>query len=326
MFEYNGEDNLLLAVDDNSGTWSCSNYFYVHNISNGKSLYYQNDGTNVDPMNISVPASSQSSRNNVKFGSDCIEGVTCIAPMITNAETTTDEITVTWIPGYQETAWNLSYKDVSEDEWIYVGSVTSPHIISDLQPDVTYKIKLVSDCGGEESAPAFVTATTRCVTYDELPFTENFDNSTAMPSCWTMGGNMNDYPVITSSAYSSPNHSLEFASSSDGYTYAALPTFGETIDMSNLWVSFNMKGYTDVFIEVGIMDDPEDYSTFTVIDRYTVLEEDDNAWVPVEIVTSNYTGEGHNLAFRSPAGSYFYPYIDVLAYSLLNTSLGAPEL
>ena len=72
-FNYNGTDNLVLAVDDNSGAYQSSSYsFYYSSGSGNVQLYYNTDGTNPDPA--SPPSGSLTTcYPNTKF---CIDDCT----------------------------------------------------------------------------------------------------------------------------------------------------------------------------------------------------------------------------------------------------------
>ena len=69
QFAYNGSDNLVLIVDDNTGEWNNYPTFGTHSASSGSSRYAYNDGTNYDPTNPSAVAagSAYAYRNNVRF-------------------------------------------------------------------------------------------------------------------------------------------------------------------------------------------------------------------------------------------------------------------
>ncbi len=58
-FAYNGTSNLLLTVDDNTGSWSTDSQFYTYSTGSTRAIYYRNDYTNPNPTgNVSVTASS----------------------------------------------------------------------------------------------------------------------------------------------------------------------------------------------------------------------------------------------------------------------------
>ena len=90
-FQYNGTDNLVLAVDDNSGDYNGSTYtFYVHSAGANRAVHYYQDGTDIS-MNAPDTADMAviyGSRSNVKFGSVCDNSNTCVAPNIHVANVT----------------------------------------------------------------------------------------------------------------------------------------------------------------------------------------------------------------------------------------------
>ena len=58
-FAYNGTSNLLLTVDDNTGSWTTNSYFYTYSTGANRAICYRNDNTNPDPTgSVSVTASS----------------------------------------------------------------------------------------------------------------------------------------------------------------------------------------------------------------------------------------------------------------------------
>ena len=58
-FAYNGTSNMLLTVDDNTGSWTTNSSFYTYSTSANRAICYRNDNTNPDPKgSVSVTASS----------------------------------------------------------------------------------------------------------------------------------------------------------------------------------------------------------------------------------------------------------------------------
>ena len=163
-FHYDGISNLVLVVDDNSSDFDGSSYvFKNHTTSANRTLYFYEDSANPDPTNPTASgayAYTGNIRNNVKFGGECDETSTCVAPVITNVNVASTEVTFTWSPGYQESAWNLQYKAADDTTWTDEGSVTSPYTVSNLNVSTTYTFHLYSDCGSEYSSPALAEATT----------------------------------------------------------------------------------------------------------------------------------------------------------------------
>ena len=70
-FEYNGTSNVLLTVDDNTGSYvsgsSNSPSFYVYSTSSSSAIYKYNDGTNLTPASMSITGTLLQSKNQVVF-------------------------------------------------------------------------------------------------------------------------------------------------------------------------------------------------------------------------------------------------------------------
>lgn len=319
-FEYNGTDNLLLITIDNTGSYGTSstdNMWKVHNGPDNSSRYAYQDGHTYDIASLPLNSDNQytaSIRNNVVLGAECNSTTTCVAPNVVVTDVTSNEISISWVAGYQESSWNIEYKAATEDAWISVGSVEETYFtLEELQANTTYMIHVYSNCDGEQSAPALLNVTTECSTFS-LPFSENFDAvdpETSIIPCWAKGTNDEyiDYPNICTWTSHSESQSMGFYSSESEYSYLALPAFDEEVEMNNLLLSFYVNASsTDYPIEVGVMTDPENYSTFTTISQFSTSQE--NEWELVEISTADYTGNGRYLALRTPAGDYSYMYVD----------------
>ena len=320
-YTYDGNSNLILIVNDRTGSYSCSNYYYVHTNPNGSSYYKQNDGSAYDPAaasTISSP-SSTSYRNNVIFGASCDSNVTCVAPNAFISDKDYESIEVTWAPGYNESAWEMEYKDMDDTTatWTPVANPSSPQLISNLNAGTTYSIRLRSSCGGTNFSDWVTLQTkTECTFITTLPFTEDFENTTGsgsshMVPCWTRGTNYSSpYPYTSNSQHTAVGtYSLYFYGTSAYYSYAATPRFDDSILMDTLQIHFYAKKTASTyFIEVGIMEDPEDYSTFTLLGSFCPSQTTD--FEMGEIVTRGYTGNGHYVAFRCPKWATSYIYLD----------------
>jgi hypothetical protein len=147
-FSYNGTDNLLVIFVDSTGSWQSGNSWYVHNAFSGSARYIYEDGS---PYSLTPPSgagTSLSVRNNVIFGGDCDETVTCIAPNAFLSDITPESMTLSWVAGYNETSWEVEYCSDTAD-WISLGTVTtSPYTIDNLEAHTTYYVRIRSICGG----------------------------------------------------------------------------------------------------------------------------------------------------------------------------------
>ena len=63
-FAYNGTSNLLITVDDNTGSWVSSQSFYTYS-TGSRAIYYYNDNTNPNPTGSVSVTANQSQYNNI---------------------------------------------------------------------------------------------------------------------------------------------------------------------------------------------------------------------------------------------------------------------
>ena len=317
-FQYNGTDNLVLVVDDNSNNYNSNSYvFNVHSAGANRSLHYYSDTYNMSPSNpyANSPSSSYSSgnRNNVKFGMPCDASITCVAPnvYVTNVTSTTAD--VYWVPGYLESAWNFEYKAQNDSIWTSVTATTSPQQLTGLNPNTAYMVRMQSDCGGDTSSWASRNFTTECAAVT-IPYTQNFDNdgtgSNAHPGCWTVMNNYSTtthYPYISTSYHTSGTAGLYFYCSTPTYNLAVSPQIDlSNTQMNSLLVSFQMRSTSSITsgIVVGVMTNPNDMTTFEPVD--TVYNSVTGTFEPMEVLLNNYSGTGEYVALKliNSTGTY----------------------
>ena len=191
-FNYNGTDNLLLVVIDNTGSWNNSyNTWFTHTTNTASTYYAYQDGSPYSINTLPSGGNTANERNNVIFGGNCDTNATCIVPNAYISDVTSNSITVSWAAGYTESAWELQYS-TDNNEWIPVGSVTSPYTLTELESDSPYFIRLRSICGPNEYSnwTSTLTVNTLCsfvVVTPPSPFMENFNTLAVtmdIPNCW----------------------------------------------------------------------------------------------------------------------------------------------
>lgn len=314
-FSYNGSDNLVLIVDDNSGAYDGSSYIFdAHTMTTNSSIYYQNDGTNPDPANPPTGTLS-TERNNVKFLC-CAQTapMSCPRPYLYVTDADHETITIEWIANGTENEWNLEYKAEGANSWTSEGVISaSPYIIPNLNADTHYEIRLQAVCSATENSEwAYTTAYTPCESV-ELPIVENFDSygNNEVPSCWQSRTNAaSAVPYTTSAQAYSGSKSLYFYCPSNGnYAYAISPKLDESTAMDSLQIMFYAFTATaGYFIEVGIMSDPDDLSSFTTLGQFN--PSNIQTWELGEVLSRGYDGDGLYVAFRVPQWYANNIYID----------------
>ena len=59
---------------------------------------------------------------------------------------------VSWTPGYNETAWNMQYREISANNWSEIIQVTSPdYHISGLMAETEYQVRVQANCLADSS-------------------------------------------------------------------------------------------------------------------------------------------------------------------------------
>ncbi len=316
-FQYNGTDNLAVIVVDATGSWSSTNYFYCHTTSQTLSHYvYQDDAEyTVNSIPSGGTGDSQTTlRNNVIFGVPCDSTATCVAPNPYVTDVTDNSVTVAWAPGGTETSWEMEY--TTDSVWVSEGSVTSPHTISGLTDNVNVLVRVRANCGGTYSEWAVTSARTNCPVVNTLPLTENFDEVLSEGSdntvhCWSALTNATtSYPYITTSYANSGEYSVYFAGTNTTFSYLISPEFDASIALNTLQVRFQaLKTSPAYYIQVGVMTDPSDYSTFTLLSD-NLTPDTTYAWRMIEANLDDYTGNGHYIALRIPQAYSSYMYVD----------------
>ena len=325
-FEYNGTDNLLVIVIDGTGSWSSGNSWRVHTTSGTMAKYIYQDSApySINTIPSSGTTGSLTSRNNVIFGGNCDSTATCIAPNVVVTGYTDQEITLAWVAGDQETSWELEYKSTDTTDWTSVGILTdNTYTFSGLASSTNYEFRLRSVCSSSEFSNWTTASAFTVCDYITVPYSQNFETATGSGSthyldCWFRGtNNSSTYPYTSSSYASSGTYSLYFYGTSTYYCFAATPRFDDAVAMDSLQVNFNLYASTVGYcIEMGVMTDPTDYTTFVPVGMFSVPMA--GVWDNYEITTANYSGNGHYLAFRIPQWGASYIYLDDIEVNYMN--------
>ena len=325
-FNYDGSSNLLIVIHDNSGGYNGTAYTFSTHSATGKARYVQNDSSPYTISSIgSTSGSSYSYRANMKlYTTGCSQYATCAAPAVTVTNATSDQVDIAWIPGYQETSWDVEYR-TANGTWQTEATGTSANTYSftNLTPATNYEFRVSHTCDTTTYAGT-VQFTTPCVAMP-VPFSYGFEDfplsgvTTGMPNCWTRHSTYGAaYPYGSSSYFHSGSRALYHYSTSSTYSYLVLPTFEAAIDslQVSFWMLKSNTSYTHA-VQVGVMTDPNDFSTFQSV--ATVQCTNLSTWELKEVNLDSYTGNGQYIALLSPNGVYCYPYIDDIMVDYIPT-------
>ena len=183
-FNYDGVHNLLVVFRDMTGTWSGTNYFYGTQTTSGVSRYIYQDGT---PYSIAPSGGTASDfRPNMQMSiGACNAYATCAAPVAELDSVNETEASVSWIPGYNETSWTVSYRDEFSTDWtVAAADVTAMnYTFTGLTPATAYEFRVQPGCSTDTTFAAVVTAATACSSVT-LPYSIDFERPAAI-NCWS---------------------------------------------------------------------------------------------------------------------------------------------
>lgn len=325
-FNYNGSDNVLLTVVDNTGDYESSSYFRYHTAASGMSRYVRSDYDGpYDYTNMTSAGTASTYVNNIRF-SYC-DNSSCISPNTLSVSNIGESsVDLNWVAVGSESSWEIEYKASTDTVWATFGTVSStPATLSGLNANTQYSVRVRAICSSTETSVWSnpISFRTTCGSISMLPYTDSFDshysdNGTDYVPCWERLNNStaNAHYVYYSSSY---NHSttsggcLDFHYTPNCYTMAVSPVIDNSIPVNTLMVDFYARknsGTGDGAFEVGVMSDPLDGSTFELYD--TVEFDATSAWEHKTIYFTNYNGTGQYIAFRSiNATAYSYMMDDV---------------
>ncbi len=137
-FEYNGADNLVVVVDDNTGAYTSSTPFYVFDAP-GHAMYIRSDNTNYDIASISeYTGTQQDVKNQIKFNA---------APnraRPTNLQVTDvtyNSATISWEG--EGSRWNVQYRKAGDSEWLStIGTPSKSETLYPLAPETQYQVRV----------------------------------------------------------------------------------------------------------------------------------------------------------------------------------------
>ena len=226
--------DIVVALDDNTGSYVSAPYFSAHS---GSSYYFYQDNGNISPENPSASYSNLiSSVPDIRFTTEC--NTTCEAPLAVVGGVTQHEVTVNWTALGSETSWTVAHRLTGEEAWIIDDDnvTANTYTISGLNAASVYQVCVGANCAGDTSY-AMVSATTECDVLN-MPYTNGFETyasgSGNFPNCWTNVSNTSNYVEGGSNA-SVGNNCLHM----QGPAVVATPiiAFGG----NDVYVRFNMK-------------------------------------------------------------------------------------
>ena len=330
VFPYNGTDNLLVVFSDHTNSYVSTHSYDVVGNSNTSSMarYAYRDGTPYNVLNPGVDGTLLSVVNTFRF-SYC-SASSCISPNTLSASNVTSNgADLEWVSAGSENTWEVEYKAEADTEWTSAGTVNSVTTsLFGLDQNTVYTVRVRALCSGSDMSPwsESITFRTQCDALTTLPYSTSFEDANGnYVFCWSrlasdashMVYRYNDSPY----AHTGSN-SLDFAYTPNNWTIAIMPAFDASISVNNLMLDFWLdKTGNSGYFEVGVMTDPEDASTFEVVDTIvsTLIGNSADYFEHIMISLDTYTGNGQYVAFRaSNAVQCTYRMDDLLVSEIPN--------
>jgi hypothetical protein len=321
-FDYDGVSNLVLIVDDNTGSFTQSPHMScrVYTADGFQALRIYNDNTNFDPA-------SPSSYNGTLMGVKN-QIMLNITPCFDVTDLNVHDITIS----SANIEWNsdsynieLKYREVEPGvyhSWTTVSNVASPYALIGLLGETTYEIQVRSNCGGgiysDEVYATFTTMPCETIVVDAVhPFTEDFAGTAFAPACWE------NIASGTHSWSRSTYHNHTEGSSGSAYsgyygdTYLVLPyiqlSSNATSAQLTFWSYYNyLSDYGNSSV---VLLDGEVETELWTLDTTNLLN---GNWYETNIDLSAYKGQTITLAFKYEGNNAHIWYIDDVEIAVFN--------
>lgn len=194
--------------------------------------------------------------------------------------------------------------------------------LTGLATATNYRVTAATACSDSSfSEGVSITFATECsiITHADLPYVETFDNCNhgdagSLSPCWTFrsyapSNYVGLYKPTANIYHGTSGLSLNVSAlSATEPMFVALPEADSLNDLVlKFWVYCTWVGTPK--LDIGVMTDPTDSTTFTALQSYTPTSS--NQWYEVEVPFSDYTGTGHYAALRAGSlstttGDVFY--------------------
>lgn len=345
-FIYNGTDNLVIAVDENTPSYdSGSAYFYCTSATGYRSLRYYSDSTNPDPA--APPAGTQiAGLPNTKLYVAPIPTVPAISvtpeskdfgTVIINTPHT-QQFQIMNFGGGDLTISSITYDGDTYYQLQNLPAVFPVHLLAG--QTATFDVQYLPTAVGPHSGTVTITdnrgITTVAVSgvcadprIATLPHSENFDGVTApaFPLGWTAYKSYSSSTIYTSTsaAQSTPNSVYMYANTTTETMRLISPQV--LVPMNSFKVSFYLRaGSTGSTLKVGTVSALDGTGVFTEL--ATIAPATTGVFTQYTVSFLNYTGTDQYICFQHGTTSTYQSfYLDnVLIEELMSADLAATAI
>ncbi len=215
-FVYDGTSNLVVAVDNNTGSYN-GVFWRAHTPTSGNTVYWYQDGSDILPSSPAAVSSSTSATvPDITFVTSCSES-DCTSPLlVVNGATATDAELV-WNDNSSDNGWVVEYRMTGQSAWTEAtNTMSAAYTITGLEPSTEYEVRVGSLCGTDTLYSNMAEFYTECDAF-VAPYSQDFDSFTTLPRCWER------YIGIPSDTVT---HTANLTTTTSGWIFSKTNAFG----------------------------------------------------------------------------------------------------
>ncbi len=329
-FDYNGTDNLVIAVDENEFGYNSQDKFYNSNTpeSGNRSLFYYADGTNLDPNNPLEAINIEPTIANIDLN---FTEVTCFPPTaLTSSNVEVETVDIAWTApadapagGYEYYYATNSTEPSSNETSVETTNSTSASL-SGLEAHTQYYYWVRSVCSDtDKSAWSNLGTFTTACSSNTATYEHNFDNEDELSnSCWTaIFDNCDGSSVEFTTEGGGKVARLKQSSNKSGAIYFISPRLSDLDGNKTISAKVRSQYSPENWVfEVGTMTDATDVSTFQSLQD--ISGNITQSWFDVNTNTSAYAGAAGYVVFKYTLptnNGYNNIFIDEFSYETTAT-------
>lgn len=194
-FVYDGTSNVVLTIDDNTGTHVSSGispWWRCHD-AEWQMHYKLDDSTNPDPTAPTFSVQHKMQLPDIRFVGLCHEESFCDAPVLAVTDCDSAQVMLDWAGGGID-PWRIEYRTLG-GTWTLAAIVNeAPYTITGLNPDTRYEVRIGIDCDGQLRYSNAVTFITMCaIQHIPYHFTQSDIVAAVDPGytpCWSFSSHI----------------------------------------------------------------------------------------------------------------------------------------
>ena len=247
--------NLVVATDDNTGSYVSSPSWSVNSASS-RAIYFYQDASDINPTAPSASTSSVANYvNQIRLAPPTCVLPDCASPIVFVDNLTSTGMNVVWNTE-SGLSYEVAYQIAGDSTWTVVdaANTTGNTIIENLTPGLDLVVRVSTDCNGT-TLTGTLSVSTLCGAV-ALPLIENFERDYGIynRSCWTVGtinlGTDYPYPYVISLT-GDPNKLCLIYNGG----YLVLPQVAAPLDQLQIRFKF-VQGGDNVHFLMGLLENP----------------------------------------------------------------------